>query len=878
MNNTSCGQTGGALFTTVTVLSCLMLSQELRADDNPPKKTAAFTFEIQRSVLSHTFVGQGGIRYFASEVAVTNRSTTDIIVSLADVKLLVDGQEFTNDVSPSSLNGYALQVGDESIRFRDLQQQQHLELKEGETKSTWLVFTKLPTLSTVPQMVLQVKYQEAFKQIDVNQHHALRLQLTHQRIGPGRALGLVRIGGALDTVNVGTLASLTDELASRGVSRIVISFADTVAPMSGQLRGWVQQIAEDNGTARQYSQFPAIAPSIREVHVAALPGHSVGSSSQQNNRPFLHQSEALAVEWALEPVLQNLSANQVAEQIQDGDRLVRAAALATAADHLSDEHLPMIIELTASDDPVLQRAAFLALCEFNQPSAVDVLVQHARSTNPRLAPLAVECLAASRFEAAHQALAELLDDNLAVTPADLSRILAMYPRERWITALTKFATGDFLRSQLSQEEVADVRRDALLALGRIGHPQLVDLLEEALEADAAPVRETAFSLLIAQQDKRSNQLAMDAALARIESEYPSHQILMLLERLPDARAVPLLVNHLENANQNRSNVIKTLARIGGAGIDRTLAEHFSSLKAREQAAVLNELTELASDQAVTLAGEAIQSEETILFNAAIGVLQLQESPEAVEFLLQALVETTTSRNVRVLTRALSEIGTTEAINALRQARTLANDDEKLRQIVQILVNMEKRSPGYPALDKAKDHAEHEDWAQAIDDYDVALEIDPELISAYSGRGHCLLQLERLDKAGEDFRAALKRNPFDGMSVTGLGIILARQGDPDAGIQLVEEAVERFPNDWVFSYNSACVYGRALEAALTEEPSQERDQRIGELQSQAIKKLELSAEQGLPEFEYMRRDPDLKPLWELPDFQQLKAPGGADSDS
>ncbi|MEZ6051003.1 MAG: tetratricopeptide repeat protein [Planctomycetaceae bacterium] len=188
---------------------------------------------------------------------------------------------------------------------------------------------------------------------------------------------------------------------------------------------------------------------------------------------------------------------------------------------------------------------------------------------------------------------------------------------------------------------------------------------------------------------------------------------------------------------------------------------------------------------------------------------------------------------------------------------------KLKQIVEVLTAMENRSPGQQALRNAQQHAGDENWAKAIDDYDIAIELDPELTSAYSGRGHSRLQLDQLDEAAADFRSTLERNPFDGMSVTGLGIVLVRQGDIEEGIQLVEEAAERFPDDWVFLYNSACVFGRALEATSEEEPSEIAINGFMIFQAEAMKKLRLSAEQGMPEFDFMKRDPDLRLLRDLP---------------
>ncbi|MCA9110848.1 MAG: tetratricopeptide repeat protein [Planctomycetaceae bacterium] len=878
MTGMLCPQTIRVLLTTLAVCACLALSSRLPAQEAATSPTNDLSVEIQHSVLDFTALGTGGVRYFACELRVTNQSKRETSLAMSAMRLLADGMEYSTEFHPSALNGSSVDVDEESIPFRDLLQHQELMLAAGEEQSTWLIFTNLPAITTVPRMVLQLNHNRTSIQIDVNEHHSHGLRMTHTQIGPGMSLGLIQIAGTLDTVNVGTLASLTDQLASRGVSRIVLSFSETVGPMSEKLSGWVQQIAEENGTARQYAQFPAIAPSIREIHVARLPGHQFSSSSQQSNRRFLHPDEASAVEWALEPVFHHLPASQILDQIQHGDRLVRAAALATAADRLEEDQLPMIMELAAGDDRVLQRAAVIALKEFNHPLSVDTLVQHAHSTDAQMAVLAVECLAASRFPAAHKALAELLESKLFVTPGELSRILSTYPRGQWLSSLTRYATGDFPREQLSNEEISDVQRDALLALGRIGHPHLVQLLAEAVHSEDMPVRETAFSLLISQENEECNQLALEAALTQIESAFPSHQVLMLLERCPDAHAVPLLVKHLDETKQNRSNLIKTLARVGGAGIDETLTQKFSSLATHEQAVVLSELAELQSDKVVALAEKAIQSEERILFNSAIAVLQLQDSSEAVEVLAKALNDASTARNVGALTRALTEIGTQEAINALRQARTLATDMGKLKQIVEVLTAMENRSPGQQALRNAQQHAGDENWAKAIDDYDIAIELDPELTSAYSGRGHSRLQLDQLDEAAADFRSTLERNPFDGMSVTGLGIVLVRQGDIEEGIQLVEEAAERFPDDWVFSYNSACVYGRALETTSEEEPSEERDQRVHDLQAEAMKKLRLAAEQGMPEFDFMKRDPDLRLLRDLPEFQQLKSPVEPDADT
>ncbi|MCA9075748.1 MAG: HEAT repeat domain-containing protein [Planctomycetaceae bacterium] len=857
------------LWRTVAIVVCLAFVHPLRADDRPERVATSFSVEIKRSVLGNT-QGQGGIRYFVSEIDFTNETDAELVIPLTDARLLVDDVEFEAEFSSDAVNGSRFDADEESIPFSNLTFHESLTLQPGETSPTWMLFTNLPMLSTVPHMELVVRAGKDSERIDVNQHHASRLGLTRERIGPREALGVLRIAGTLDTINIGTLAKASDEMAGQGVSRLILSFTDTAAPLNNQLGGWAQQIAEDNGTARQYSQLPAIAPAIQEIHVAGLPGHSASSSTQQQGRPFVHETEATAIEWALEPVFRNLSEAQFAEQVRTGDRLIRAAALATGGRRLSVEQLPLVMELTESEDRLTQRAAFLALREFGDERAINLLTERARRNDAPVATLAFECLASSRFEAAHRSLVEILKENLAVSPVDVSRILSSYPRDAWMDVLTAHATGDAFDGSLSTEEVANVRQDALLALGRIGHPGLVDLLAEALQSDASTVRDTAFGLLLAQQDPLADQVALEFALRQLESEFPSAQVLTLLARVPDARAVPLLIKHFEAGERNRNQLIKALARIGGAGIDETLAAQYASLETREQAALLNELTQLQSPHAVHLAGEALKSEETVLFNSALTVLQAQGNPEAVAVLGDILVDATSSRIIRALTRALVEIGTHESVFALRKALTSANDDDKQREVLGGLQRIELRSPGIHAHNLAKQHAANEDWEKAIEDYDIAISIDPELSSAYSGRGHSRLQLEQLDAAGDDYRAALERNPFDGLSITGLSIVLVRQGKTDEGLELIQDKEGRFKDDMLFAYNSACVYGRALEMAMEEEPSPAQETRIRELQSEGIRQLKHSVELGFRDLTFLKRDPDLDSLKGLPEFQNLNA--------
>ncbi len=114
--------------------------------------------------------------------------------------------------------------------------------------------------------------------------------------------------------------------------------------------------------------------------------------------------------------------------------------------------------------------------------------------------------------------------------------------------------------------------------------------------------------------------------------------------------------------------------------------------------------------------------------------------------------------------------------------------------------------------QGRQSAQSERWDEAITRYSSAIEIDPELAEAYSGRGHAQLQKKNIAEAHKDFAKAVKLESFSSEAITGLGICLVQEGNLDGGIQLIEKSRDSMNEDYIYTYNAACVYGRALERA------------------------------------------------------------------
>lgn len=71
---------------------------------------------------------------------------------------------------------------------------------------------------------------------------------------------------------------------------------------------------------------------------------------------------------------------------------------------------------------------------------------------------------------------------------------------------------------------------------------------------------------------------------------------------------------------------------------------------------------------------------------------------------------------------------------------------------------------------------------ALTDFNRALEMDPEYVLAYNGRGMTYLEMERYDEAVADFDAAILRDPNFSLAYFNRGEALFRSGDLDTALK------------------------------------------------------------------------------------------------
>ena len=170
-----------------------------QADEGPLQTTSqrSLSVGVRNSHLGYTVFHTGGVRYFATEILLTNQSETDLSMPLLSIVLMCDGVAYRPDIEHSKLSGYEFRVNGKSFRFKDLPKTDSIRLSAGASGSAWLVYPGLPKTPDIPPLAIRFSLEQERYELDVNAHHAELLDLTVERIGPSW-----RIGPADDQRNV----------------------------------------------------------------------------------------------------------------------------------------------------------------------------------------------------------------------------------------------------------------------------------------------------------------------------------------------------------------------------------------------------------------------------------------------------------------------------------------------------------------------------------------------------------------------------------------------------------------------------------------------------------------------------------------------------
>lgn len=848
---------------------------------------------VETPFLGAPYYRTTGSRFFAAKLVLVNLTSTAQVLKQDGIKLVVDGKTRAMPTSlPTTIRSASFQVGNQSFQLSTLKVAKELSLPAGGSGSTWVIFSDLPQGPQVPKLQLSITAGKQSSTIDLNARARARLAIDVRRIGPRGSLGLMTIAGAIDTINIASLVDQLDTLAGAGVVRSVIRFTEKAPPIQSRIYSWLNQAASQagRGTAMTNNPFPTVPVVIRELHLAAIPNRrSTSTSTSGRGAPGVlvkprmviggpvqfkvpgsqlrvHPTVEQAIAAALATAYRALPRRELLREIQQGDPLTRPAALASGGGRLSAEDLPVILQLTEDDAPAIARAALISLRHFGEEAAVAKLVFIANKNQPPLSATAIDSLAASRYPAAHQALLKMLKTIDTKSRKDIVLTLARHPRPAFADAIFDFAN----------DPDPGVAAAALQALSGIGHPRLLPILAVALQSSHTVRRNAALSILSKRTDRASEKMALDHVLERLQNEPPDSTMNSLLVRTRDPRAIPLLLKQLVNSPANRSMLINTLVQIGDQDVAAKLLEHYPKLPNNDRATVLTAVARIDINVFRELAAPALASNYSSLVSAACRGLQADASPQAVAMLIKAFSESSSSSTLNYTANALAGVGTVEARQALEKARNDTNVNKR-NYAVNALRSMKQRSPGYQYVSMGRNYSQQLNWKKARAQYDLAIKIDPTLSAGYAGRGSTRLQLgEKLSEIRKDFQKAVELDPFNSQAMSGLAIVLLREGKFDAGLKYAEDFHKKFTSNsssirQMQAYNLACVYSRAVEVLQADAKFPDRTRRLALCHKRAFEELNKAVKSGFRNKAWMQKDPDLKAIRDLPEFKKLAGP-------
>jgi HEAT repeat protein len=817
------------------------------------------------------------VRWFAVRVTLINLTGKEITVSPEDYTLTADGNQLKLTELPSQIRNTSFQSGNQSYRLSALQTQP-LKLAHGANGQTWLVFAGLAKGTTPRSLELEMAHSDGkVATTDVVDYFGQQLGISVERVGLRASLAVISIKGALNTVSLLKLVKELDQLVADKVARAVIRWEKGSPQPDSGIISWMRQVAVQSGMQEVVNYlYPTISSAISEFHLVDPAPGSTGTSYRTVTRngvrqtvpynPYaknVHKSVEVAIAAALKSAYEILPRDELVEEIQNGHRLTRAAALSVGGGRLDSEHLPVILKMANDDDVEIQRAALIALRHFGEPQAIETLVHYARKNTKPLGETAVESLAGSRYAAAHGELLKLLKEDTLSSRKEIVNILGKYARPIWADTLYGFV----------QDKNSGVRVEALSALVTVGDDRLFATLKEALEGDDRKMSEAALSHLIARDDRQSEKLALDWALAHIEKSPPTPVMYQLLTKTKDQRAVAPLLKHLENRKGDQSQLVSTLAQIGDESVGEALAGLFDKMGNSEKRAVLNALYQLRTPAFRKIAKSSLTSSDSSLISTTCQLLQQDASPASVEILIDALKSSSNTSQHSYLCNALGAIATNEARDALREASTKGDDNQKniARQALQ---NLYTRSPGMNYVRQGEGWFRQKNAAKALTFYELAVQIDPELPHARRARANQLLREKTLDDkqlktVQEDYKKLVELQPENSETWTGLGLVTIRMGDIEGGIKQGEDIRAKSKATNIYHYNMACIYGRAIEATQKKSELTDADKtKITDWQKQAVTDLKEAVKLGFSDLKWLQEDPDLTSLHELPEYKEF----------
>ncbi|MBM4075154.1 MAG: hypothetical protein FJ267_05875, partial [Planctomycetes bacterium] len=353
-------------------VSLALLQAETKpAESKKPTIEADWEAKIDLVHLGVANSEQGPSRYLALHVVMTNATSQPIEIPQKGISALINGERHLLKKIPDMVARFAFQHGQSNFNLKTMQPMPKRVVPANGQSSFWIVFANLPVGEKIPEVQVQLVYNDETRTIDINEGQRHLLGLTTERIGPRGCLALMTITGEVTPFGIQSLVDHVEQLIDRNVVRFVVKWDDTAPRPDPLTANWFHQSTlVTNGQRATFEPFPSFPSGLREFHVVR---HEQGDDSSEPSSNFriagrdngskmrIHGTTAEAVTAALKTAYQAISKEELVREIRSGHPHSRAAALAHGGGRLDVSQLQIVFQSAQTGDPEIQKGAFLAL-------------------------------------------------------------------------------------------------------------------------------------------------------------------------------------------------------------------------------------------------------------------------------------------------------------------------------------------------------------------------------------------------------------------------------------------------------------------------------------------------------------------------------------
>ena len=331
----------------------------------------------------------------------------------------------------------------------------------------------------------------------------------------------------------------------------------------------------------------------------------------------------------------------------------------------------------------------------------------------------------------------------------------------------------------------------------------------------------------------------------------------------------------EKVRHRRAPVLIAAVRCATDAQLNRICDDFLSFDRSARVMLLQQFVAIDHPRSLELFETALDSDET--FSNALRLIPQNANPQMLQLLLDRLEP--------LLTRARAT-ATLDGPSASRARQLLAQvgvfDHPEARR----MVNLCRISPIPELRKEATDQIsrsisrsrtrrrlrdlwemkrEH-NYEKALDTVTQLIQQDPFFADFFLFRSALYLRSDNVEPALADALTAAALSPGDVTTESTIALAYVRTGELKRGLEDAESVLSRVPEKaqslhmWTL-YNTACVYGRAIQQSATSREQQHFLDRAMELFVQSV-------DAGLDDEQHVRNDPDLVTLHNHPDWNRL----------